>query len=90
MPRWWSARNFSVPRHLTPHLLEEICGDVALVIEHETFMPGEIVVDKYDPQISPREYLYIVNNGSVLLRRGGSFQNLPRLVIRAAPLKLFL
>jgi hypothetical protein len=69
------------PRHLTPHLLEEICGDVALVIEHETFMPGEIVVDKYDPQISPREYLYIVNNGGILLRRGSSLQTLSRSMI---------
>lgn len=69
------------PRHITPHLLEEICGDVSLVIEHETFMPGEIVVDKYDPQISPREFLYVVNNGSIILRRGTSLQNLSRLVV---------
>jgi hypothetical protein len=67
-------------RHPSPHLLEEICGSVALVMEHDTFMPGEVVVDKYDPQILPRAFLYIVNNGSILIRRGSSIQSCTRSV----------
>jgi hypothetical protein len=76
------------PRHPSPHLLEEICGSVALVVEHDTFMPGEVVVDKYDPQIFPRPFLYIVNNGSVLIRRGSTLFTCARSFLSSLPCSL--
>lgn len=68
---------FKLP-HISLHLLEEICVEFTKHIEHGTFMPGEIVIDKYDPQIIPLKYLYIVNIGSVVLRKNKTNLTLTR------------
>ena len=51
------------------HLLEELCIEFSKLVEYGTFMPGEIIIDKYDPQIIPRKYLYIIDSGSAILRK---------------------
>lgn len=41
-------------------------------------MPGEIVIDKYDPQIIPLKYLYIINTGSAVFRKNKTNLTLTR------------